>query len=113
MTMGEKGAHQTPEGATAADAIVADLHSLGPVTSKKMFGGHGIFCDGVMFGLIDSQGTVHLRADDTTAERFEEHGSTKHGRMPYWTVPAGILDTESELASWAAQALEVARAAKR
>lgn len=111
--MGEKGARQTPEGAVAADALVADLQSLGPVTSKKMFGGHGIFCDGVMFGLIDSQGTVHLRADDETAALFAEHGSTKHGRMPYWTVPVGVLESESDLMSWASQALAVARAARR
>ena len=111
--MGEKGARQTPEGAVAADAIVADLRPLGPVTSKKMFGGHGIFCDGVLFGLIDSQGTVHLRADDASSAGFAEHGSIKHSRMPYWTVPAGVLESESELVSWASQALAVARAAKR
>ena len=111
--MGEKGARQTPEGTFAADAFVAELQALGPVTSKKMFGGHGIFCEGVMFGLIDSHGTVHLRADDDTAARFTEHGSIKHSRMPYWTVPSGVLESESELADWAAQALKVARAAKR
>ncbi len=111
--MGEKGARQTPQGAEAAAAIVADLAPLGDVTSKKMFGGHGIFCDGVMFVLIDSKGTVHLRADDATATRFEERESMKHDRMPYWTVPADVLASETELVEWAARSLDVARAAKR
>lgn len=111
--MGEKGARQTPQGEEAAARVVADLTPLGDVSSKKMFGGHGIFCSGVMFGLIDSNGTVHLRADNTSAVTFEERGSSKHGRMPYWTVPSEVLASETELLEWAAQSLEVARAAKR
>lgn len=111
--MGEKGARQSQQGAEAAEAVVADLSSLGDITSKKMFGGHGIFCDGVMFGLIDSNGTVHLRADEATADDFEGSGSSKHGRMPYWTVPAEVLESETDFAEWGAKALEVARSSKR
>lgn len=110
--MGEKGAGQTQEGAEAAESIVADLSPLGDVTAKKMFGGHGVFCEGVMFALIDSGGTMHLRADESTQARFAEAGSTKHGRMPYWSVPASVLDSEDEMLNWAKQSLDVARAAK-
>lgn len=111
--MGEKGARQTQEGADTAESIVADLAPIGDVSSKKMFGGHGVFCDGVMFALIDSGGTVHLRADESTQGRFTAAGSTKHGRMPYWTVPASVLDSEDDMLDWAKQSLDVARAAKR
>ncbi len=110
--MGEKGSRQTHAGAAAAESMVAGLAPLGDVTSKKMFGGHGIFCDGVMFGLVASSGTVHLRADESTRAGFVEAGSTKHGRMPYWTVPAAVLESEDEMLRWAKQSLDVARAAK-
>ncbi|MDH3248737.1 MAG: TfoX/Sxy family protein [Acidimicrobiia bacterium] len=111
--MGEKGARQTGRAADAAAAVVADLAPLGQVSSKKMFGGHGIFGDGVMFALIDSNGTVHLRADSVTEARFLDAGSTKHGRMPYWVVPSAVLASEAQFVTWASEALEVARAAKR
>lgn len=111
--MGEKGAKQTQEAARSAEAVVADLAPLGDVASRKMFGGHGVFCDGVMFALIDSHGTVHLRADESTQQRFAAGGASKHGRMPYWTVPADVLRSEDDFVAWASESLEVAQAAKR
>jgi DNA transformation protein len=111
--VGEKGAKHTQQGTDTANAVVADLAPLGDVIAKKMFGGFGIFCEEVMFGLIDSTGTVHLKADEHTEARFADNGAVKHGRMPYWTVPHSVLTSEEEFMAWAAEALEVARAAKR
>ena len=39
------------------------LNDLGGVRSRAMFGGHGIFHDGVMIGLITS-GVFYLKVDD-------------------------------------------------
>ena len=111
--MGEKGSKQTQTGANAAEALVDALGSLGHVTSRKMFGGFGVFCEDTMFALIDPSGATFLRADDTTAESFETAGSSRHARMPYWQIPASVLSDDNELLEWARSALEVAQAAKR
>jgi DNA transformation protein len=75
-----------------AERLLDELTPLGDVTTKKMFGGYGVFEDAVMFALVDSSGGAFLRADETTAARFEEAGSEAHGRMPYWRIPHAVLD---------------------
>lgn len=111
--MGTKGAKDSGAAEEAGRAIVADLAPLGDVTARKMFGGRGIFCDDVMFALIDTAGTVHLRANEETAEGFEAAGSTRHSRMPYWTIPPEVADDDDLMLEWGRRALDVARAAKR
>ena len=44
------------------------------LTSKKMFGGHGVFYDGKMIGLIDSKGKAFLKADDSTVQNYLDEG---------------------------------------
>lgn len=77
-----------------------------------MFGGHGLFCESVMFGLLDSQGTAFLRAAEDS-QQFRAMGGHKHGRMPYWSIPASVLDDHDELTRWASDALALARATKK
>ncbi|MDH3306818.1 MAG: TfoX/Sxy family protein [Acidimicrobiia bacterium] len=110
--MGEKGARLTGSAVEVGDRLAEELAPVGAVTTKKMFGGVGVFTDGTMFAIVDSTGSVFLRADESTTGRFEAADSEKHGRMPYWTVPAEVLDDPDELLAWADQAAGVARAAK-
>jgi DNA transformation protein len=110
--MGTKGAKDSTVGRAAAEALVDDLQSLGAVTSKRMFGGHGIFHDGTMFAIVDSTGGCFLRSDAATTRCFEERGSAKHDRMPYWQIPDAVRDHEATLLSWAQQSVEIAHAAK-
>ena len=110
--MGDKGASGSPAAESTAQRLVGELSPLGPVESKKMFGGHGLFCESVMFGLVDPQGAPFLRADGV-AQRFQDLGSHKHGRMPYWSIPAVVLDDQDELVRWATEALGVALAHKK
>ncbi|NNL13130.1 MAG: TfoX/Sxy family protein [Acidimicrobiia bacterium] len=111
--MGEKGARLTGDTTETAAQLVDALASLGDVTSKKMFGGYGIFGDGVMFALIDSAGIPHLRTDESTTPQFEDAGSVKHSRMPYWSIPEAVLSDDEQLTEWATEAFEVAKAAKK
>lgn len=78
-----------------------------------MFGGYGIFAEGVMFALVNSAGACFLRANPTSLGGYEAARSARHGRMPYWEIPAAVRADPSALAQWAAAALEVARAARR
>jgi DNA transformation protein len=97
---------------------IAELFSaFGPVSMRRMFGGAGVFFDGLMIGLV-SHGTIYLKADDTTAPLFEREGckpftyaakARKRTVMSYWRMPERLYDDPDELACWAAQALAVAR----
>jgi len=109
--VGEKGDRQSAAGVQACAQLVADLAPLGELTARKMFGGFGVFCDGVMFAIVDSQGDCFLRADQATSEEFVAAGSKRHGRMPYWQIPSRVRRDSVTLLARANQALEVARRA--
>ncbi|WP_412067883.1 TfoX/Sxy family protein [Rubrivirga sp. IMCC43871] len=110
--MGTKGARGTHAAAAAALHFADRLAPLG-TTSTSMFGGHGLFAEGIMFGMVTSDGALALKADDTTRERIETEGAERTGKMPYWRVPASVMDDDDALLAWAREALGVARAAKR
>ncbi len=91
--------------------------SFGPVAVRRMFGGAGIFADGMMIGLI-ARGVIYLKADEVTRPDFEREGlscftyGTKAGERAlasYWRMPDRLYDEPDELARWAAKALDCAR----
>lgn len=99
--MGVKGDKLSESGVLAADQLVEKLSSLGDISSKKMFGGHGIFHQGKMFGIVDSKGRYYLKADESIQSEFIEKGADKHGKMPYYSIPEDILSDHSKLLEWA------------
>lgn len=102
-----------PIPARAADELLADLAPLGDVMKRAMFGGYGLFANGTMFAMIDTQGTQYLRADDDSSHRFIGAGSDSHGAMPYWTIPPAVRDSHDDLVDWATEALAAATRAKK
>lgn len=97
--------------------VLDQLAGLGDVTSKKMFGGVGIYCGGVFFAII-ARDELYLKADDSTRGAFEAAGSrpfkpypNRSGTMQYYSVPVDVLESAPELARWARKALAVARKA--
>ena len=85
--MGKKGAKHTQKATETCQQTVRVLAGIGEITSRKMFGGYGIFESGVMFALVNSAGKLHLKVDDSNISRFKEAGSNSHGKMPYYDVP--------------------------
>jgi DNA transformation protein len=90
---------------------------LDNVVFRRMFGGLGIFRDGVMFALVDD-GVLYMKADEVTASAYAAEGSGQfifagmRGRavpMPYWRVPDRLLDEPQEFAAWALRAFAVAQ----
>lgn len=106
------------------DYVMELLAPLGAVTPRRMFGGLGIFRDGLMFALV-ADDTLYLKADESTRGDFEAAGTgpfsygTKGGRrgvMSYYQAPAEVLEDGDEAVVWAAKAVKVAlraQAAKR
>ncbi len=95
--------------------VVELMQSLGPVRSKRMFGGHGFFLEGLMFALVISS-TLYFKVDDETLDEFEERGLgpfsySKQGKefsLSYFEAPEEALEDEQEMSGWAAKAYEVA-----
>jgi DNA transformation protein len=100
----------------------ADLEDLfrpfGAVIVKRMFGGHGIYADGLMFA-IEADGEIFLKTDSESLPQFEARGlkpfvfEGRRGQMTtsYRLLPEEAHDEEPELRRWAALALETARRA--
>lgn len=97
-------------------ALVCELLApLGDVRLRRMFGGYGIYGDGVMFALITGDDTLYLRTDDTNRPAFEQAGlppfqpfPDKPMRMPYHRPPDSVLDDGEAMLSWARPALAAA-----
>ena len=99
--------------------IEEQLSVVGPVRIRRMFGGAGVFLDGVMFALIASE-TLYFKADETTKASFEsedlepftyEAGNGKRSIMSYWRAPERVFDDPDEMRAWAGEAVRVAQAA--
>jgi DNA transformation protein len=106
-----------------AEFLREQLAPLGRLDMRRMFGKTGVFCDGVMFGIV-AEDTLYLRVDDHNKEAFEEARSfpplsyRKKGStidLAFWRVPERLVDEPDELVAWAQAALAAARrvAAKR
>lgn len=92
---------------------------LGAVSVRRMFGGAGIYCRGIMFGLI-ADDTIYLKADAESSKGFAARGCApfvydgkgKPVQMSYWQMPPELIDDADEALAWARTALAVARAQK-
>jgi DNA transformation protein len=103
-----------------ADYALELLGRAGKVAARRMFGGYGLYCDGVMFALI-ADDVLYLRADDANRPALERAGSEPfayeaNGRraiMAYWRAPDAAMESPELMAPWACAALEAALRARR
>jgi DNA transformation protein len=95
-----------------ADTIRDLFAKFRPVSVRRMFGGQGIYADGVMFALVHDD-LIYLKADGEYVRRFETEGCRafvyrrKDGAravMSYWQMPERLYDDPDELATWAERA---------
>lgn len=101
-------------------AHVVDLaHAAGPADARRMFGGHGIYVDGVIVGLVVDD-TLYLKTDGDTRPAFEARGlapfrftSRRKGSVStsYYAPPEEALENRAAMREWLALALAAARRA--
>jgi DNA transformation protein len=98
--------------------VLDELEELGDVTSKSMFGGVGLYCGGVFFGII-ARDVLYLKVDDSNRADYERAGSKpfkpyrdRPGTMQYYAVPVYVLESPLDLVEWARKAVRVAEAAR-
>jgi len=99
-----------------AEYLRDQLAPLGPIAMRRMFGKTGVFCEGVMFGMV-TENTLYLRVDDQSratfkeAEAFPPLNYQKQGRtidLAFWRGPERLMDEPDEVIVWARAALAAA-----
>jgi len=98
--------------------IVEQLRGAGTVTTRKMFGGAGVYIDGIITGLV-ADDILYLKVDDGNRGDFESQGMApfqpfedKPYSMSYYEVPPEVLEDPEELCMWAARSIEASLRSK-
>jgi DNA transformation protein and related proteins len=100
-----------------AEFLREQLAPLGGITMRRMFGKTGVFCDGLMLGMVRDD-VLYFRVDDHNRAIFKEaqafppldyqkQGSTID--LAFWRAPERLFDEPDELVAWARAALAAAR----
>src|SRR5258706_3054202 len=83
-----------------AEFLTEQLAPLGRVTLRRMFGKTGVFCDGVMLGMVRDN-TLYFRVDAHNKADFQEAASSpplnyeKRGEtidLAFWRQPHRLFD---------------------
>lgn len=108
----------TPDAEFAAHCVEL-LQPLGAARAKRMFGGHGLYLEGLMVGLISDE-QLYLKTDAQTVAQWQEaggqpfvyrtrrQGEVRTATMSYWTPPAEAVESPALMRPWARLALEAA-----
>jgi len=101
------------------EAAISDIFAaFGPVRCRRMFGGLGLYADGLMFAIAVDD-ALYLKTDADFAARLEGEGAhifayERQGRrvtLGFWSLPEAALDDADLAADLARRALAVAQAA--
>jgi DNA transformation protein len=103
----------------AVQTLLAPLAAVRPITSRKMFGGIGIYCDGIFIAVIDDD-RLYFKVNESNLADYEAHLAAQWtiegpngGAMPYREVPPQILNDSSKLGEWIDKAVQVALSKKK
>ena len=96
------------------DYVLEQLETLGGVSYRRMFGGGGLYRDGLFFGVLVDD-TLYLKTDAANRADYEAVGAEPFNPRPqypseltYFAVPIDIIEQPDELAEWARKALAAA-----
>ena len=95
--------------------LLDQLASFDGVSARRMFGGHGLFRDGLMFALV-ADDTLYLKVDAGNRADFEAAGAgpftyERQGReiaLTYYEAPPDVVEAADELGEWSRKAFEAA-----
>lgn len=99
---------------------LADVFRLfGPIEVRRMFGGYGVYHEGLMFGLVSGE-TLYLKADAGNVADFRKQGlgpfeyrrKGKVAKLSYYLAPATVMEDSAETARWARRSFDAALRAR-
>lgn len=94
------------------DFMLDQLSELPGLTHRAMFGGYGLYCGRVFFGIVH-KGRLYFKTNATTAPRYRERKmkpfrpNAKQTLKTYYEVPVDVLEDSGELTIWARQASDL------
>src|SRR5437763_9831388 len=99
--------------------VLDQLEELGDVTPRPMFGGVGLYHDGMFFGIL-ARDRLYLKVGSSNLADYTQAGmmpfkpyAHRAGTMRYYEVPLGVLESPIELAAWARKAIAVEEGSTR
>jgi DNA transformation protein len=89
------------------DYVVELMAGWSTVSARKMFGGFGLYREGLMFALI-VEDELFFKTDNDNVAQFRSEGchpfvyssKTRTVQMSYWSAPAASLDSPAEMLEW-------------
>jgi DNA transformation protein len=99
--------------------ILEQLARLPSLRSNRMFGGIGLYSDGLFFGLIDDD-TLFFKTNDSNIAPYRERQMPRFMPFPdrpeavlgYHQVPADVIEDAETLVDWARKSVAVALSAQ-
>lgn len=102
------------------DFVLEMLEPSGPVSFRPMFGGGGLYSADVTFALITRSDVLYFRTDEHNTPDYIDAGmgpfvtnAEKQTTMPYYEVPADVLEETEEMCAWAQKAFDAALRAQK
>ncbi len=97
--------------------VLEQLRDAGEITPRAMFGGVGLYCNGIFFGIIAGD-VLYFKVDDETRAGYESRGMSpfrpypdRPATMQYYEVPLAIVESALDLTVWAKDAVRAAERA--
>jgi DNA transformation protein len=72
---------------TFAELLREQFAPLSRITMRRMFGKTGVFCEGVMFGIV-TENSLYLRVDDENKEAFKEQRAIRRSTTRRAAAPS-------------------------
>ena len=99
------------------DGITDRLSGLGDISARAMFGGHGLYWRGVIFGIAHRE-RLYLKVDERSKPAFEARGmgpfrpNERQTLKSYYEVPPEVLADPEALLSWAGEAIRAGQSSE-
>jgi DNA transformation protein and related proteins len=96
--------------------VLEQLAAVSGLSTRRMFGGVGIYSGEAFFALIDDD-VLYFKVDDSISAEYESRGMRRfrpypdrpEASMGYYEVPADVMEDAEELARWARRSIAVAQ----
>lgn len=96
--------------------VLDQLAAVAALSSRRMFGGLGLYSGEWFFALVDDD-VLFFKVDDANRDDYVSRGMKAFMPFPgqpslgYFQVPADVIEEAEELTRWARRSVEVAQRA--
>ena len=96
-----------PVNSSYRDYCYERLSAILPIRFRNMFGGVGVYTEELFFALI-ADDKLYFKVDDSNRGDYLARGMAQFMNMPYYAVPADVLEDTGALHGWADKAVRIA-----